>query len=436
MNPQVILLAAGKSSRTWPIKEKTLFRFLGKTVLEHQVETLVGAGLADICVVGNSENIDAFRLICEKISGADFSFAVQQDLDEGVRGGILAAATEIDPVRPVLIVCSNDMVEKSVYKSVLEKAKNTEADIYLAGKIVEDYFPGGYLSVNGDNSSQVVGIVEKPGAGNEPSNLVTILVHLYKSPQTLVAALKQVSSGDMYEETLHGLFDKGVLTEVVEYNGFWQPIKYPWHLLDLMAYFLQTLTPNIHPDAIVADTAVIRGSVVIERGVKVFDYAVINGPAYIGADTVVANHSLVREAIIEANCMVGHTTEIARSVLQANCWTHQNFVGDSIFDENVSLGAGARTANLRLDEHDISSEIKGEKMCSEKDKFGSIIGRNVRIGVNASTMPGVKVGQDSFLGAGGVYGADVPEKQFTYLNQEFVTAKNRSSAVIRDNLKN
>lgn len=433
MNPQVILLAAGKSSRTWPIQEKTLVRFLGKTVLQHQIETLLAAGLSDICVVGNDENIAAFRDVCQTIPKGDFTFAIQKDLDEGIRGGILAAEAVIDTDRPILVVCSNDMVEKSAYEITLAAAEKSKSSIYLVGKVVDNYFPGGYLSLAGGHSRRITHIVEKPGAGNEPSDLVTILVHLFREPQTLLQALHQVPNGDQYEETLQTLFDQGEVAEAVSYSGFWQPIKYPWHLLDVQDYFLQTLTTlTVDPSAKVSPQAVISGNVVVASGAKIMDFAVISGPAYIGKNTVVANHALVRGSIIEDDCVIGHTTEVARSTLQSHCWTHQNFVGDSIFDVNVSLGAGTRTANLRLDEQNIYSIIKQEKICSEKVKFGSIIGKNVRIGINSSLLPGVKIGGGSFLGAGGIYSEDIPEDRFVYPTQTILERKNTRQTSVRD----
>lgn len=434
MTPQVILLAAGKSSRAWPITEKVLFRFLGKTVIEHQIGALKTVGLSQICVVGNSENILFLKEVCGAISGVTCSFAVQNDLSEGIRGGVLAAESQVGGDKPLLIVCSNDVVEKSAYEKILYNAEISTAKIFLVGKIVDNYFPGGYLCVQqGNEKKQIKTIIEKPTPGTEPSNLVTVLIHLHKHPGVLFSALRNTTHGDGYEEVLQELFDAHYEAEAVEYSGFWQPIKYPWHLLALGEYFLKTIRGQvIHPGAQIAATAVIKGNVIIEDGVKVFDHAVINGPAYIGKNTIVANHVLVRESSIENNCVIGHTTEVARSVLQKNCWTHQNFVGDSIFDTNVSLGAGTRTANLRLDEQNIYSVIKDEKLSSARTKLGCIIGKNVRIGINSSVMPGIKIGQGSFLGAGGLYHKDIPENTYIYPKSVFTSHKNTSIAVERE----
>ncbi len=430
MNPQVILLAAGKSSRTWPIAEKIFFRFFGKTVLEHQIKTLSSAGLTNICIVGNSDNIERIQTITSSIKNIHFTFAVQKNLNEGQRGGILAAADKINHSKPILIVCSNDIVDKSAFVSLLSSAEKSESSVYLVGKKVDNYFPGGYLRVIKKNL--VTHIVEKPKPGNEPSNLVTLLIHLYKNPSILIKELQLQKEKDGYEDCLQNIFDSGVPAEAVEYEDFWQAIKYPWHFLDIGMNFLQNIPKSfIHPSVKISKTAILNGSVYISEGVKIYDYAVINGPVFLGKNTVVANHALVRQSHIGENCVIGHTTEIARSIISDYCWTHQNFVGDSIFDKNVSLGAGTRTGNLRLDEREISSFIKGEKVNSQRIKLGSIIGKNVRIGINTSIMPGVKIGSKNFIGAGLVCQNDIIENQFTYEKSKAVSKQNIYETILR-----
>lgn len=426
MTPTALLLAAGKSSRTWPIKEKIFIKFLGKTIFEHQIETLQKAGVYDFCIIGNTKNIERLKNICTKFSG-NFLYEIQENLSMGQRGGILASENILPQEKPLLIVSSNDIVEKEAFTNILSAPKKSESEIFLLAKKVDKYFPGGYLSLGGEQS--VEKIVEKPGEGNEPSNLVTLLVHYYKNPKKMFAKLKTIQTGDMYEECLQALFTQGIRAEAVEYTGFWQAIKYPWHLLSLTDYFLSTITKSeIHNSVQISKNVSIQGNVIIEEGVKIFDFAVINGPVYIGKNTVLANHSLVRQSMIEEKCVVGHTTEVARSLLQSHCWTHQNFIGDSVFDKNVSLGAGTRTGNLRLDEQKISSFITGEKISSQRKKLGSIIGKNVRIGINTSIMPGVKIGKDTFIGGGMIVEKDVCEKKFIY-QKTLIEKKNNRFAV-------
>lgn len=435
MKPQVILLAAGKSSRTWPITEKTLVTFFGKTVLEHQINTLISAGLTEICIVANPQNLPIVQTITAGISGAQFRFGVQHNPQDGQRGGILAAAQVIDDTRPTLICCSNDVVDNSLIINLVSTAEKSPAEVFLVGKIMDKYFPGGYLSLSSDKNfpHRLTGIIEKPEPGTEPSNLVNIFFHLYKSPRRLLELLNTIPEDDHYEEILQTMIDEGVVMEAVGYKGFWQAIKYPWHFLDLMEYFLDKITgQQIDPTAFITPTAVINGPVIIEAGAKVYDFAVINGPVYLGKGVIVANHALVRQSHIGARSVVGHGTDIARSLIQNDCWTHQNFVGDSVFDANVSLGAGTRTGNLRLDEGEISSVIKGVKVNTGRKKFGCVVGKNVRVGINVSTMPGVKIGGGVFVGAGGIYQQDIGEKLFTTPETKVLSRENTKFAPLRE----
>lgn len=420
MKTQVILLAAGQSTRTWPIAEKIFVKILGKTILEHQIETLLTAKLKNICIVGNQKNINCIQEICqEKFPEHHFSYAVQENLEEGIRGGILAAEAKVEKKSELLVVCSNDIVESSVFQKALQQKEKSDSSLFMVGKKMEKYFPGGYLEFSVDNF-RITSIQEKPEEGRQPSDMVTLLIHLFRSAKQCFELLNQGKRGeDGYEDLLQDFFDAGQKAELVSYNGFWQAIKYPWHLLLVQNYFLsQIKEQQIHSEAQISENAIIRGNVVIAKDARVFDFAVIQGPVYIGERSIVANQALVRESIIGSDCVVGQGTEVARSLLQPHCWTHQNFVGDSVFGENVSLGAGTKTGNLRLDEKNITSTIKKEKVDTQTTKLGSIIGNNVRIGINSSLMPGIKIGENTLIGAQCLVDKDIPENTFKTQQKE------------------
>ena len=48
-------------------------------------------------------------------------------------------------------------------------------------------------------------------------------------------------------------------------------------------------------------------------------------------------------------------------------------------------------------------------MNSKRTKLGAIIGSHVRIGVNTSIMPGIKIGTNSMIGAGLRIDRDIPD---------------------------
>jgi acetyltransferase-like isoleucine patch superfamily enzyme len=92
------------------------------------------------------------------------------------------------------------------------------------------------------------------------------------------------------------------------------------------------------------------------------------------------------------------------------------------------MGSGAVLANLRLDDGEISSIIDGERVPTGRNKLGAMVARDVRIGVNASIMPGMKIGKGSFVGAGVVLDRDLPEETYCMAKEAYTSLRNKKSA--------
>ncbi|MBI2010231.1 MAG: glucose-1-phosphate thymidylyltransferase, partial [Candidatus Chisholmbacteria bacterium] len=224
---------------------------------------------------------------------------------------------------------------------------------------------------------------------------------------------------------------------LITYDEYWQATKYPWHLLSVTDLLFKDLKEHRGKDVDISAKATVNGPVVFESGVKVLENAVISGPAYIGANTVIGNGALVRQSHVGCDCVVGFSTEIARSYVGDGCWFHSNYVGDSVLESNISLGAGTVLANFRLDEGEISSMVEGIKIMTGRHKLGSIIGKDVRIGINSSLMPGVKIGEGSFIGAGVMLDQDVLAGSFARVKSRLTVTPNRArlAKAMRDSLK-
>lgn len=411
----VLLLAAGQSRRAKPISDKNGLRFAGKTLLEHHLDSLTKVGFKKIFVVGGAHNL---KELAEWAKDFPIEILEQSDLTDGMAGGISAAEGHLKE-GPLLIVNGGDFVDPLAYKLIKTQVK-AEADLALLAYEVQDYFPGGYLELDSKDFQRIISIVEKPEPGSEPSSLVNLVVHFHRDPKRLFEALREAQSSkdDRYEVALD-LLMKQSYAQALPYRSYFYPIKYPWHVLPLCEHFLNQLSPSIDASAQISETAKINGPVVIAEGVKVFDYAIIQGPAYIGKNTIIGNHALVRQSSIGERCVVGYHTEVARSLVGDDTWFHSNYVGDSVIGNNCSFGAGAICANLRLDE----AEIGG----TQRTKLGAMLGDHIRIGVNTSLMPGIKVGSHSMIGSGLTIAEDIPEKSFVTAKTELTIKENRFS---------
>ncbi len=396
---KVVLLCGGVGKRMAPFtKDKALLEFCGKPLILHQLETARKAGLNQFVIVDNTANSADLKVAVARLKGVSIDF-VSQPKPSGMADALLHASALLGN-EPFVLVNSNDIFESSAYVELLNQyQKNSGYFSYLTSYQVPDYFPGGYLAV--DENGEVQHIVEKPAKGEEPSDLVNIVIHLHTQPHKLLNYLAGTSpaTDDAYEKALDRMIADGHRMRAIIYRGAWQAIKYPWHILGAMDYFLNRLTGQISPSAQISEKAIIEGDVIIEDNAKLLEGSVIRGPSYIGQNSIVGNGALVRNSAIGNNCVIGYGTEIKHSYIGDRCWFHSNYIGDSVIEDDCSFGAGAVAANLRLDEANIVVKVADDTVDTGRDKLGALVGRNCRIGVNASLMPGIRVGAYSFVGA-------------------------------------
>lgn len=414
---KALLLLAGQSKRFWPLTEKTLFPVCGTTLLQEQVKNLQAAGLTDIVLIGGAHNLPQAQALFPKLQSIE-----QEDLSLGMRGALLSALPAIGS-ESIMLVGGNDIIDAEGFRLLMASAK--DADGALLAARTKQYFPGGYLTLEGD---RIRGIMEKPGEGKEPSDLVTIVAHVHNDSSALLTALKAVKTGadDGYEQALDLLF-KQKKYRAAPYEGPWLPVKYPWHLLSLLPHLLSQTKRSIHPTAEIHPSAVIDGNVTIGAGSCVLAHATIVGPCFIGKRCVIANNALVRNASIGDRAVVGFGSEVKASVLASQVWTHMTYIGDSIIGNNVSFGGGSITGNLRLDEDSVHSMVQGQDLDTGLVKFGTAIGDHSRLGIHTSINPGVKIGTGSFVSSGTLVSEDIPDRSFvTMKGGELTVRPNRS----------
>jgi len=203
---------------------------------------------------------------------------------------------------------------------------------------------------------------------------------------------------------------------------------YPWDFLPLIQRILRLKMSGslISSEAQISSSANIIGPCYIEAGVKILENATIKGPCYIGRGVIIGNNALIRESVIEANSIIGANMEVARSWLGRFSETHSGYIGDSIFSENVHVGAGFITANVRLDRREIKVRWFERKIDTGLKKLGVIMGSNVEVGIHSGTMPGVLIGNNVKIGPGTLVFNNIPDGATMYAKQHVVFLEQRS----------
>jgi bifunctional UDP-N-acetylglucosamine pyrophosphorylase/glucosamine-1-phosphate N-acetyltransferase len=375
---QAVILAAGNGVRFWPMsitKPKPLFSVFGKTILEYNLDQLVGVADEVIIVVGyKGEMIE--ELIKDNYRGIKITYIK----DENISGTGSAAKLAFDNLEEkFLLLNGDDLYFKEDIKKVV--------DSFPCVLVKEHNNPSafGVVSIEGDTVKE---IIEKPE--NPPTNLINAA--LYYIPKSIFNYNVEKSARGEYEFTdyLKQFINENDLHFVVAKN--WFPASYPWDVLDDA---MNTLFKNIKKEkqGEIEKNVTIKGEISVGKGTIIKSGVYIEGPVYIGKDCIVGPNCFIRGCTsIGDNCKIGQAVEIKNSIVGSNTnVSHLSYVGDSIVGSGCNIGAGTITANLRHDEENVKTKIKDKKIDTGRRKFGTVIGDNVKTGISTIIFPGKKI---------------------------------------------
>ena len=146
------------------------------------------------------------------------------------------------------------------------------------------------------------------------------------------------------------------------------------------------------------------GPVLVDDGAEVRHHAVVNGPAFIGAKSVVSEGTLVKpRAAIGPQCRVAG--EVGSVVFQG-CTNkaHDGHLGDALLGEWVNLGAGTVNSNLLNTYGEVVMRLRpdGPLERSGRQFMGCLVGDHAKLAIGTRIMTG------SSIGTGAMWAASTP----------------------------
>lgn len=418
MNMQAVILAAGQSSRFYPLANgmhKSMFKLCGKPILEHTILALEKAGIKNlILIVDSKETIKSYFSDGKKLN-VSITYVVQQK-PLGAGNGLVLAKEHIKGDFLLLNgshVDINDFVEK-----LLRSKLNSDKAVLLV-KEKKETWNNGVIKIKGD---QVEDLVEKPKKGEEPSKLCVVGIYLFS--KGFLDELKNTPYEHYQLERAIASFAKKHFVRAIEIHDETVSLKYPWDLLSLKNYLFKTIKKSVSKGVKIAKSAEIIGEVVIEDNAIIAEGAKIKGPCFIGKNAYIGNHAVLRNGVdIGENAVIGAYMEVKNSIIMASSKTHSGFIGDSIIGENCRIGAQFCTANVRLDRTAIKVNVNGQIVETGRKFLGAVSGKNVHIGVKSSTMPGVLLGQNCVIGPSTVVTQNIEENTKYYSKFQGIVIK-------------
>ncbi len=379
---QVVIFAAGKSTRTYPLtltRPKPLLPVANKPILAHQLDALKGLVDEAVLVVGYKHEMlrDYFG---DSYGDIRLRYVVQTE-QRGTGHALLQCADVIDA--PFLAMNGDDLY------AAADLARIAALPLAALAKPVED--PRLYGIFDVDNDNRVKRLVEKPT--EVFSNLANIGVYkLSPAIFEILYGTEESPRGEIEITAAIEVLAQRESVQVVPVEGYWLPIGYPWHLLDANTFYLETLMQPINQGN-VSPAAHLEGPVSIGRGTVIRPGVVIDGPVLIGEHCEIGPNCWLRPGTsIGDHCKVGQGSEIKNSILFEGAKApHLNYVGDSIIGAGANLGCGTVTANYRHDGKNHHSIVKGELVDTGRRKFGAVLGDDVHTGIHTAIYPGRKM---------------------------------------------
>jgi UDP-N-acetylglucosamine diphosphorylase / glucose-1-phosphate thymidylyltransferase / UDP-N-acetylgalactosamine diphosphorylase / glucosamine-1-phosphate N-acetyltransferase / galactosamine-1-phosphate N-acetyltransferase len=418
---KAVLLAAGEGVRLLPItatRPKHLIRVGGKPILEHCLEALKACGVTEALVVTHYMG-QAIRSYFG--DGSKFGLKIVYVEQDAVLGtGNAASVTEPYVDGDFILVYGDLLFSADAVKAVIDSYELGITTAVMAVVPVEK--PESYGIIELGVGKSVKQVVEKPSREKAPSNLAN--AGLYVFSKDIFDALRRVKRSVRGEWELTDAVtlladEKKVVLAAEISKDDWFDIGRPWDLLEANVWALKRMQHKVLGN--VEEGAHLIGPVTVAETARIRSGAYIEGPSFIDEGADVGPNCFIRPyTSIGKNARVGNACEVKNSLIMDGTHVgHLSYVGDSILCESCNLGAGTITANYRLDGGSVKMLVKDKVVDSGRRKLGAILGDNVKTGINALLMPGVKVGNDCWVGPNFMVERDLPPYTMAVLKQSW-----------------
>lgn len=380
------------------------------------MEALKSSGVADAVVVTHymSQSIQEFFGDGERL-GVRLRYLEQPSI---LGTGNAASVAEQYVEDNFLLVYGDLLFSSEAVQSVRSLFKKEKPVAAMALVPVDN--PESYGIIQIDKNHRVIRVMEKPSREKAPSNLAN--AGLYAFSREIFDEIRKIKSSVRGELELTDALsllikrEAAVLASEISPND-WIDIGRPWDLLEANSWALKRMKHKAL--GTIEEGAHILGPVTVAETARIRSGAYIEGPSLIDEGSDIGPNCYIRPCTsIGKKVRIGNAVEVKNSIVMDGTHIgHLSYVGDSILGERCNLGAGTITANYRLDSGTVKMMIRDTLVDSGRRKLGAILGDEVKTGINALMMPGIKIGVKSRIGPNYIAYRDIAANTTALLSQ-------------------
>lgn len=375
---QAVILAAGKSTRTYPLtitKPKPLLKILDKTIIEHNLEALNGLVNEVIIVVGYKKEM------IKKTIGNNYKNIKIKYIEQKQQLGTGHAVKIVEKYIKdrFILFGGDDLFSKEDISQCIKH------NLCILAQKVDQPKKFGILELKGNSLKK---IIEKPS--NPKNNLANTGLYVLNKQIFNATPGKSKRNEIEFTDFVNELAKKEKII-VEKVKDYWLPIGYPWNYLEANVFMLNRIKKwksNIKVEKFVT----IVGDAFIGEGTVIKSGTYIEGPVFIGKNCEIGPRAHIRpNTIIMDNCRIGKMELYDIVIMNNTTSKHTSYAAHGVIGENVNIGAGLIMADYRHDGKNNPSLINGKKIDTGRRKLGAFIGDNVNTGIGTLIYPGRKL---------------------------------------------
>ncbi|MEJ5384111.1 MAG: NTP transferase domain-containing protein [Fimbriimonadales bacterium] len=444
-----VILCAGRGARFWPyneVRHKAATPVMNRPNVRRLAESLRQAGVERLIVVVGAYEASVRAALHDFEAPVAF---IRQNPPTGTAHAVQHALPLIGD-EPFLVAYGDIVTPPETIRRLMEAFQQSGA---LAAVVAQPYLPE-------HDPRDWIGAIVREGAlrrieGHSADTnyrlggLYAFQPHIRAALDAHPGLMTSVPVGGMppleaeLAQTLQTLLEQGQDIPIVEPAGFLVDMDKPWHLWEANARWLDYEASRLESDRIsktaqIDDSAEIYGRLVVEDGAVIGKRVVIRGNCFVEREAHLTNGAMVMGAaaigarsylrdychlsggtVVGSGCIVGHGAEMDGVMLEGSFLFHYcEIMG--VVGQRVDIGAATVCGTLRFDDGDTVHTVRGRRERPDFGANGTYFGDFSRTGVNVITMPGVKIGAYSCVGAGIVVYEDIPSHKLVLLKQELV----------------
>ncbi len=416
---KAVILVAGRGTRLHPLtftRPKHLVPVGGRPIIDNVLQAIKDAGINEVVFIVNymADRLRGYLGHGTKYD-MNFEYAVQTQLQ-----GTADAASFAEPFvkEDFLLTYGDWLVTPNVINLALQTHEKEKPVATMGVVPVENVERYGIVELE---KGYVKKILEKPTRDEATSNLANAGIYILSTEIfEAIRHTKPSLRGELeITDSLSFLLEKGYkIAAPVFSSSEVLDVGLLWELLDANHWSLERTKSGIEGQ--IEDAAHLIGPAIVGEGAKIRSGAYIEGPVFIGKGSDIGPNCFIRSfTSIGENVRIGNACEIKNSMVMDHTHIgHLSYVGDSIIGEKCNLGAGTTIANYRFDGKSIHMRVKDQISDTGRRKLGVVLGDEVKTGINALFMPGVRIGNNCWIGPNVAVYNDVPPNTVVSLRQE------------------